>query len=624
MQRTSRLCSTASLLAALSLTGCFKEEPSEVSQTAAAVQASDSAQMWKLYSVWAKTHPRGGAMPLDFANDVHFRTLQNRLHNAGKTSENSPELFARLGAARDKAQARAAQGVVAAADDDPWCGQELPFDHAGTGQYTAKSMFSCTGGSDYSFADVTSYATTTALTDPVILQTVNGEDFATMFLQTDSIAGAAAPAPGRVLFMDSVTLAFDDVHDFSGYEPAAAANGLAGVADRETKLTIAHPREIQGNPPDNPIRVCLFRENIQVGVNQDCDYGTVDLTPNGAMAPFAATANGMAAAIPTAVTVPWTPDPASYFPAGKQLVSQNGSAVIAYLPLQGSYDAGAVNQSDCTNDATGGKAQLFLLETGGVCNGLTVGTAVTPTVELPWMTKPLDRPLWTFDGLLDFGGTCLKNLQNVKMTISITNDRGTCGVGRGRTTEISPIDFRNSCVAEGSQVALGSGKTIAVEKLAVGDQVVANAQGTVLTVQAVSHGREPFPMVRLQDDHGNKVLVTSKHPMVLDTGAVIAADKLTIGAKVMTNKGAARLVAVDRVQHAGQVYNFILGTEPELASLGPDDRTLFANGFRVGDSVMQHRLEDREKTPPSVASRLRSEWRRDYEHAVERKTVAAR
>jgi hypothetical protein len=617
---TKLLCSTTSLLTALCLTGCVRDETPAVSQTEAAIRAGDPAQMWKLYSAWAKTHAGGGAMPLDFANDTHLRIIQNHLRTAGKTAANSPELFARLGSARLKAQAAAARGLVAEAE--PWCGQEIPFGNAVTGQYTASSMFGCTGGSDYSFADVTAYATTTELTDFVFLQTVNNEDFAAKFLQTDRVAGRAAPSPGRILFMDSITLAFDDVQDFAGYEPVLAANA---VPDRPSSLGITHPHEIQGNAPDNPIRVCLFREHIQVGPNQDCDYGTV-LYNNGRMAPFDPTANGIAAALRTAAAVPWTPDPdpTAYFPAGKQLVPQNGNPVVAYLPLQGTYDAGAVNRSDCTNDVTSGKAQIFLLQTGGTCKGITVGDAVTGTVDLPWMVQGQDNPVWTFSGLLDFGATCLTNLQDIKLTISVTNDRSSCGPGRGQTTEISPIDFRNSCIAEGSQIALGSGQTVAVEKLAIGDKVVASTRGSVLTVQAISHGFEPFAMVRLRDDKGHKVTVTSKHPMLLETGSVIAADKLVVGDKLMTNKGATRLVAVDRVKHNGQVFNFVLGSEQELASLGPDDRTLFANGFLVGDSVMQHHLEDREKTLPSLASRVRTEWRRDYDHAVARKTVAAR
>ena len=120
-------------------------------------------------------------------------------------------------------------------------------------------------------------------------------------------------------------------------------------------------------------------------------------------------------------------------------------------------------------------------------------------------------------------------------------------------------------------------------------------------------------------------MVTETHPMLKDTGSVIAANKLVVGDHVLTQRGPTTLVSVERVKYDGRVFNFVLGTEDEVAAVGSDHRTLFANGFLVGDNVMQHQLEERSK--PSRAetlARLPRAWLGDYHNAVARKTVAAR
>jgi hypothetical protein len=294
--------------------------------------------------------------------------------------------------------------------------------------------------------------------------------------------------------------------------------------------------------------------------------------------------------------------------------------------MDGSYDSGAAFGVECGNDGTVGSAQLFLAGTGGFCDkAQVVGSATGNVGSVPWTNFDKTKSALGFRGLVDFGQTCLGVFQNAKMIVTITNPGTACRSERTLTYKFEKLDWRNSCLAEGTMVTLGSGKTIPVEKVAVGNKVVADGDARILTVQQIAHGYEPFPMVQLRDDRGQHVMVTETHPMLKETGTVVAASKLVVGDRVMTRRGATTLVSVERVKFAGQVFNFALGTKDELAAVGPDHSTLFANGFLVGDNVMQQRLEERSRpSRAEMLARLPAAWHDDYRHAVARKTVAER
>ncbi len=599
--------------------GCVREDPPPMTdQAISAAPEADAMEMAKLYAAWSRTHPGGGAMPLDFSNDVHFRVLRNDLLASGKTPDNSPELFSRLSAAR--AKARAAAPGAAVDPQPPWCGQDLPFVHNPTSRVSARSRLSCTNGSEYYYASVKVFVTDVSHSRMTQLDMKSKEDYgAEMVTLTNEAIGSVTPAPDRMLFMQSLTTAYDEEHDYGGYQAVEVA---AFAPDRAPSFQVAHPKEIQGGAP---IRICLFRPLTDASGSQDCDYATVKKAADGTLQPFDSEANGIAAAIPAPPRQPWRPDPAAYFGAMGVLYNPNqgGTPVMAYVPMQGTYDSGAGARAECGNRSTIGTAQLFLMETGGACNGMT---EVTPALSLPWTTFDPTNSHWAWRGLLNFGATCLHTLQDVTLTIRVINSNSNPACAGASFIQDIPMDFKNSCLAEGTLVSTGRGDPVPVESLAVGDKVVTDGKGRVLTVQSVGHGFEPFPMVRLNDDRGHSLMVTSSHPMLTDAGGVVAADQLTVGSRVMTREGPARLISVERVQHPGKVFNFVLGSRDEMAALGTTQRTLFANGFLVGDSVMQIELEDRLKSARRAAraAHLPSAWRRDFESSVARKTVAAR
>jgi len=625
--------STSVFLAASLLVGCAKDEPAPPSSPDLdRMREADAAAMMQDYAAWARLHPGVRSMRLDMANELHYRFLNRRLLAAGKTAENSPQLFRRMATARTRAIARAQARPAEADDAPPWCAQAISFSEAPktSGHFAAQSTFSCTGGSAFSFADITAYTMDESRQNLHIVNHGSAEDFAIPLLETEVVPAAIQRVPNQIFFMDSATLAFDDVQDFSGYQPLETAGA---VPNRDATLSFTHPKEIQNDASssdprlrEDVIRMCIYRGSV--GAGRDCDYAVVRKEANGSLTPFpsasAADATGLAAAIPNPNGT-WVADTAAYFASTGPLTYQNGSAVLAYLPMEGSYDAGAAFGTECANQSTLGSAQLFLAETGGYCDKAQVVGSPTGNVgSVPWTAPDSKQSVWPFRGLVDFGQTCLGVFQNVKMIVTITNPAPACRGARNLSYKFDKIDFRNSCLAEGTLVTLGSGKTVPVEKIAEGDKVVSDDHGRTLTVQAIAHGYEPFPMVRIQDDRGQRVMVTETHPMLKDTGMVVAAKKLVVGDRVMTRRGVTTLVSVERVKFEGRVFNFALGTRDEVAVVGPDRSTLFANGFLVGDNVMQRRLEERSRPSRAQAlARLPSEWRADYEHAVARKTVAA-
>jgi hypothetical protein len=196
---------------------------------------------------------------------------------------------------------------------------------------------------------------------------------------------------------------------------------------------------------------------------------------------------------------------------------------------------------------------------------------------------------------------------------------------RSRFHSIQNMDFRNACLAEGTQVVTAEGKPVTVEQVKVGDKLLANGNGLALTVTTVSRGGERKPMVKLVDDQGGEVMVTETHPMVTAKRGVVQASELKAGDALLTRTGTSQLVGVERVAYTGDVFNFALGTPEELAKAGPQARTLFANGFLVGDSHLQSELEKARKLDArEVLSKLNGAWHEDYRREQARKKTTQR
>jgi hypothetical protein len=611
--------------------GCSQEKPQPV-QTAAMRQEmiEDSRYMARLYQQWVTTHEAGDQMPINFSDEVQYRFVLNRLRAAGNTPENSPHLFAQVEKARARTVAAKPGTQTAALTTKEWCGHRVPFTESRNGgntTFTQHGLITCFGGSEYAYVDVNVFSTDPQRTQFTLLASNANEDYGTKVLESAPLAADIPTDPNRELYVDSMAMAFDDTRGLSSTTYAQAeTRALFG----KPQLTIEHPTELIGNafPNDNPIRSCLER-GAALG-NLDCDYSSANKDPNtGVVSGFRQPYTGVAAVDPVASgNGKWKPG--QYWPAvGGYTLDK------LYLPMKGWFSPGALGNntdichvSDSGFDVAKTKASIILVEQGGLCKSTAPGSTVT-SAGLPWLPATLGTNVRSFNGLVDFGPDCLGYQQNVRLLVTVTS-RATCGnasnVLRSATVNVQTLDFKNSCLAAGTQIARADGTSAPVEQIKVGEKVIANGRGLALTVTSVIEGIESRKkMIRLRDARGRDVLVTEKHPMLRDDGTVLAADALVAGDTVLARDGATRLVSVEREAYKGQVYNLVLGTEQELAKVGNQERTMFANGFLVGDNHMQMELERQSsRKPEDVLASLSKAWHQDYRNDLTRKASTRR
>lgn len=121
--------------------------------------------------------------------------------------------------------------------------------------------------------------------------------------------------------------------------------------------------------------------------------------------------------------------------------------------------------------------------------------------------------------------------------------------------------------------------------------------------------------MNLFDEDGHDLLLTKTHPVMTADRGIVQAGSLKVGDAVVTEHGIRRLMHVARVEYNRGVYNFALGTAEELATVGLEGRTMFADGFLVGDDRMQFETE-RSVAAAAVPKReISARWRADYEIA---------
>jgi len=654
-------------LAALTMFGAGCGQQKAPAQLDPKTLEADSLHMAQLYSQWDQAvRAQGdtgdtkvrGEMPIDLADDRQYRFLKNRLLASGSTPENSPQLFERIEKLRKDKQA-AIPGKVSRKDmitsttvsserENPWCGHMLPLSDvessdASKARFQTFGLVTCFNGSDYAFADVTAYATNAKRTEFRALGTQSLEDYAGAVLETPKLDLDLKANPEETLVVDSVAIAFNEATGESHLSYAVSQSTVVSLGMQTGDPDIntiysQHPRELIGSHyQDNPIRTCLERGGITGYL--DCDYtsGNYDAT-TGVFKPFAKPFTGISAVDPEASKPPagaWVGKRGDYFPATKGY-----DATRLYVPMRGEYRVKLPN--NCILDSVESDASIILLQSGGRCAaGKQPGTAVL-SGSLPFKGAFPDSYYRThmrvpYEGLADFGKDCLDHLQNVSLYMRATL-KGSCfvinlnGLDNGRVPyvrsrfhSVQNMDFRNACLAEGTQVVTAEGKPVTVEQVKVGDKLLANGNGLALTVTTVSRGGERKPMVKLVDDQGVEVMVTETHPMVTAKRGVVQAGELKAGDALLTRTGTSKLVGVERVAYTGDVFNFALGTPEELAKAGPQARTLYANGFLVGDSHLQSELEKARKLDTrEVLSKLNGAWHEDYRREQARKKTAQR
>ncbi|MDC0712214.1 Hint domain-containing protein [Stigmatella sp. ncwal1] len=564
------------------------------------------------------------SIDLDLADDAQHAFVVDRLRAAGKDEKNSPGLFDKLSLFRERALRRQREGAkMDAPSSSPiWCDHYLIVKaptSSGTGAsltYEPYVRVSCHGGANYVYADLVVYDINKEDTQSRVVASNAGEEYGggTDFIGVGAVASVDV-AQGRLLRLESLALAVDDV---TGRDVTSYTVEKTSIALRDDGgFTLLHPREIVPNNNRADIWMCQLRGGA------DCDYAVAGYD-QGSLKAYPPVPQGVAA---SRAEKPGELNPSDFWELGSPF-----NATRLYVPIRTEIRAGSSNYLQCTVDHyTYAKVRLHSI----------VGTCVN-TVDLKSLL-PVGHNTAVFNYLADvsydISGTENPNspctttrILNNSVSFNITLiGKARCATAGGthtlepffksqaidgRTLTSQRLFFQNSCMAAGTRIQMANGHILPVEQVEIGDKVLANKEGLILTVTDVARGHEIDDFVQLRDNAGHRVTLTQMHPIIKADGKVVAARSLKVRDQVRTERGVSTIKSVKRIPANGkQVFNLALGTPYELREVDSQERTLFAGGFLVGDKSMQDLLQAPPQQPLDVASRLPKTWQQDFANA---------
>lgn len=546
---------------------------------------------------------------LDLANPLHYRYITETFKRAGKTPENSPQLFRSLEKGRDigvaelkknAARPNRALAVNATATDGI---QNLNFiatfsqDNGASANKAKTTLAAAQPG--YQATGISSVVGGTTSTSIVmeLYEVETGKVYATQsssqFSQgTDfrvQVSGLLPAADGNPT---------TQAKGLFYYYPANAGPIEPPVVFVQTFQDTLNPTSACLNQPNycvrnngnctgtyettctntkantTPIKLCWYR-----GSQQECDYWNADAHPTNFVFPLSGSATFANTVVspPAGVTSIYIQNPAGggcnvYFQQGTVLEQLYWTAKDQTISWN--YPASAFpNTGNCINYYDGTAANLWV-------------TAYVSLNGSPGQQPP-------------FG------------TLNFTSDRtylGTPGVNI-----IPPLYIMQGCLAEGTEITLADGSKRPVEAFTgKGGESVKSADGKTNDVYGTTLGTEPHPMIRIKTDGGQNVLVTRTHPMILANGLPVQARYLRVGDELSSIDGKAMVTELNLEQYSGKVHNLL--TQPY-----PTAGTYYAGGLLTGDANMQQSLASVGERMPlrsraEIRATLPKEWLQDFDN----------
>lgn len=543
------------LLALVGGMGCQNEL--EGNNSKRLVEFSPSARSDHEYMRQLIASRGSGALKLDLSDEVQYRFLRARLAASGKAPERSPQFFAMLENLRSRHQEQRARvsALAEAASRDHLIGDFVVLPGGTTFEATAFATIQ--GGADYNFVDVVVW-------DENQTQQLSDYGWGEVFGDGRKLkARATGPMPfigDDIFIVDSVNLISKDGVDEVYMTSERVRPPPGGL--------VLHPKDTN---KDGIVTICLDRDY------GDCDYPMVGFQQ---------------------VQIPL-----------------KGNITFPFKVLQ------ILNTS---------KTYVKLVEESGGPREMTFGPFSKFLTVNPNDPRQV---LWNVpqeQGV--FNGILFQRYEDVDFFLSIevkldrpgpavTNVSKISSVRSGTTPGMPSVPKHQivySCLAKGTQILMADGKTVDIEKIARGSKVVADGSGVALSVTDVSVGIERIPMVRIQDDAGHELLMTTSHPVLTPDRGVVWAEELTVGSKVLTRSGTRTLVTVKRELYHDQVYNLKLDTSTLARKTFPEGSSMYANGFLVGDLGLQkaYEFKNSEDRTADVLRRLPSRWHKDYQNSL--------
>lgn len=553
-------------------------------------------------------HGEMGRLRIDLADNRQFQFLDARLRASGITPETAPSLHAKLNAERAKAvakkDAKVAGNAQASVTDPPRCEAFVVPEQLEPVNFKTLTRGTCVGGAGYTYVDTYQFD-------------VNGNALAYDFRE-DWAAGImvdlnvnAPPPANAAVYGDAISYheTSTTVESYYVITPAYANHMLA--APREVTGTLTSP--VNKVSPNSVIKYCLDRATS----SSDCDYkhGSTGCngnficevnTPKFEVSPLPFNGNYLYMPMSgySAPVVPNIPN--------NPYVIQSASAWLTLRTAGTTTSAGGL----CTTDLTG--SPFIRLESDP---------------SAPGRSKIVIDPKAPFMGNANWNSHCVDNGRDVDLNIEVKMRQQNCNgslcagpVVRWTTLPTNlcptppPMQIWWGCLASGTRITLADGTQLPIESITLGQKVLSDKDGRALTVVDITEGAERKPMVRVVDDRGNIVTMTATHAMPIGDGKVIQAQALQVGDRIETKDGPASVVSVERPAYESAVYNLTLGTPEELAEVGPEGTTMFADGIQVGDGRLQGLVTERVKADELSARGKDIPFykRVDYEHSMER------
>jgi len=563
-------------------------------RAAPTVSAADKADMAAVAKALGKS-PYG---ELDLAEPLHQRYFMKQLELGGFTRAEYPMMFASIDAAQKTAIAhRARSGAPKAAASAP----RALLAPASTSDVPIVPIVNLTAvGQDlYSQA----IAATVQLSIPnngntapsVAMTTIglydqNGnpigaansaiENYAGFDLQ-NTVMAVPTTTPtqisvqGSYYYVDVNGAPHSGVISAQTVLPAASAAAVRPTAFTSLNQTINNlaPTDIDGN---HVIKVCVVRQDA------DCDYK------------YAAVGGQFIVQFPIQGNITF---PVALQPIAQQQANGAYSITVAQPnPVQGGGCSLPANFNFWNYAAVNGSVLSWLINPGPFSN--PVATPANPC--FPSNSTVVYNLFVTVYGV--DARPYLATITTAQLAPPPPN-----------TLVIYPMSVAYGCVEEGSLVALPGGRTLPIEQLTPGQQIVA-AGGRTLDVSRLTRGDEALPMVRIKTRNGRSLLLTETHPVLTPEGPVMA-KSLAAGQVVMTEEGLSELVSIGR-EPGGKVWNIAFAATTSTAA----DEGFFANGVLVGDAAAQQRAELRERKMLAERHKqaIPAAWRTDVESAQRR------
>jgi hypothetical protein len=177
-----------------------------------------------------------------------------------------------------------------------------------------------------------------------------------------------------------------------------------------------------------------------------------------------------------------------------------------------------------------------------------------------------------------------KKPSNVTAIVSNVLERGSAN-----TLIVHNVDLQWGCLPAGTLVTLADRTQKPIEDITPKDMILGADQRPWEPIGKLTGDEGELIIVTAED--GTVARMTAEHPVIIGSDERnaprwLSAAHLTVGASLVTARGATKVAAIERRPYGGKVYNLALRAQgaQKAPALGA---SFYADGMLVGDQTMQ-------------------------------------